>query len=240
MRAGWLVWFGLHVRTSRVVIASVRLVAACLVCTLGATSLGAGDLAQVLRGVETRYNSARTLETQFEQRWLVGGRARRVESGSLKLLKPGKMRWDYESPAGKLFLSDGKTLWYASPATGRVERTPMKDADDFRTPLAFLLGRLNFKKTFQDFELRENGTESTVVALPKSDRAPYSKVEFTVSAANEITRLLVTGLDETVMEFRFSGEKLNPSLGEGLFRYKPPAGVEVVEVKGFGEAEAER
>jgi len=150
------------------------------------------------------------------------------------------MRWDYATPAGKLFLSDGKTLWYASPATRKVERAPMKTADDFRTPLAFLLGKLNFKKTFRDFELRESGTESTVTAIPKSDRAPYSKVEFTVSASNEITRLLVTSMDETVMEFRFSGEKLNPSLGAELFRYTAPPGVEVVEVKGFGEAEAER
>ncbi len=150
------------------------------------------------------------------------------------------MRWDYTTPAGKLFLSDGKTLWFASPSTGRVERTPLKSADDFRTPLAFLLGRLNFKKTFQDFELRENGAEATVTAIPKSDRAPYSKVEFTVSSSNEITRLLVTGMDETVMEFRFSGEKLNPVLADGLFRFTPSPGVEVVDVRGFGEAEAER
>lgn len=194
----------------------------------------------MLKGVEARYNSARTLEASFEQRWLAGGRPRRAESGTLKLLKPGKMRWDYTTPAGKLFLSDGRTLWYASPATGRVERTAMKNADDFRTPLAFLLGRLNFKKTFQDFELRESGSEATVVAIPKSNRAPYSKVEFTLSPANEIKRLLVTGLDETVMEFRFSSERLNAAVDSGLFRYTPPPGVEVVEVKGFGEAEAER
>lgn len=230
----------LHVPHRRDVIESVRLVAACLFCAWSAIPCNARDLAVVLKAVEARYNSARTLQAQFEQRWMVGGRARRIESGTLKLLKPGKMRWDYSAPAGKLFLSDGKTLWYASPATGRVERTAMKNADDFRTPLAFLLGRLNFKKTFQDFELRENGSEAIIVAIPKSSRVPYSKVEFTVDPANEIRRLLVTGLDETVMEFRFSLEQLNPALNPALFRFSPPAGVEVVEVKGFGEAEAER
>jgi outer membrane lipoprotein carrier protein len=209
-------------------------------CASAATPSAARDLSEVIKGVETRYNSTRTLEARFEQRWLAGGRARRIESGTLKLLKPGKMRWDYTAPAGKLFLSDGKTLWYASPSTGRIERAPMKSADDFRTPLAFLLGKLNFKKTFQDFELRESGTDTTVTALPKDSRSPYSRVEFSVSPSNEITRLLVTGLDETVMEFRFSGEKLNAGLDAALFRFKPAPGAEVVEVRGFGETEAQR
>jgi chaperone LolA len=238
MRSRALKW--LHVTPVGGVNNSVRLVATCLLCACAASPSSARNLNEILKGVEARYNSARTLEARFEQRWLAGGRPRRAESGTLKLLKPGKMRWDYTIPAGKLFLSDGKTLWYASPATGRVERTAMKNADDFRTPLAFLLGRLSFKKTFQDLELRESGSEATIVAIPKASRAPYSKVEFTLSPANEITRLLITGLDETIMEFRFSGEKLNASIDSASFRYTPPAGVEVVEVKGFGETEAER
>lgn len=230
----------LHVPTSQSVITNVRLALTGLCCVLFAPAAFSRDLPEILSAVEKRYNSARTLESRFEQRWLAGGRPRRIESGALKLLKPGKMRWDYAAPAGKLFLADGKTLWYASPATGRVEKAPMKAADDFRTPLAFLLGRLNFKKTFQDFELRENGPEATVAAIPRDGRAPYKRVEFTVSPANEITRLLVTGLDETVMEFHFSAERLNAPLAPGLFKFTPQPGVEVIDVKGFGETEAQR
>lgn len=219
---------------------SVRLALTGLFCAILAAPATARDLSGVLSAVEKRYNSARSLESSFEQRWLAGGRPRRVESGTLKLLKPGKMRWDYAAPSGKLFLADGKTLWYASPATRRIERAPMKAADDFRTPLAFLLGRLNFNKTFRDFEFRENGPEAVIAAIPRDGRAPYKSVEFTVSPANEITRLLVTGLDETVMEFRFSTERLNPPLQAALFKFTPPPGVEIVDVRGFGDSEAER
>jgi outer membrane lipoprotein carrier protein len=73
------------------------------------------DLARLLRGVEDRYNSVRTLELAFEQTYIAPNRARRVESGSLRLRKPGRMRWEYTRPDGKLFVSDGSDYWYYSP-----------------------------------------------------------------------------------------------------------------------------
>ncbi|MBI5084963.1 MAG: outer membrane lipoprotein carrier protein LolA [Acidobacteria bacterium] len=179
---------------------------------LACLSAPARDLTGLLKAVELRYNRAATLQVQFEQHYLAQGRARRVESGDLSLRKPGRMRWQYTTPAGKLFVSDGKSVWFF-----------------FRAPLAFLLGKLDFKRDFGDFELRDSGGESTVIALPRSDKLPYTRVEFTVTPENAIRRLLVTGVDATVMEFLFTGEKLNPVLNDAIFRFTPPPGVEIVE-----------
>jgi outer membrane lipoprotein carrier protein len=189
------------------------------------------ELGEVLKGVEQRYNRAATLAMRFEQKYLQGGRAQRAETGELTLRKPGRMRWQYDQPAGKVFVSDGKYVWFYSPAENRAERGKLKAADDFRAPLAFLLGRLDFRRDFGNFEFKESGGEAQVVALPKSDRTPYTRVEFTVTADNVIRRLVVQGVDATVMEFVFTGERLNPALNDGLFRYAPPAGAEVVEVE---------
>ncbi|MBI5283007.1 MAG: outer membrane lipoprotein chaperone LolA [Candidatus Solibacter usitatus] len=196
---------------------------------LACLSAPARDLAGLLKAVELRYNRAATLEVRFEQHYLAQGRARRVESGGLSLRKPGRMRWQYTTPAGKLFLSDGKAVWFYSPSENRAEHSRLRDIDDFRAPLAFLLGKLDFKRDFGDFELRDSGGESTVIALPRSDKLPYTRVEFTVTADNIIRRLLVTGVDSTVMEFLFTGEKLNPALNDNIFRFTPPPGVEIVE-----------
>ena len=189
------------------------------------------ELGEVLKGVEARYNRAGTLAVHFEQRYLQGGRAQRAESGELSLRKPGRMRWQYEQPAGKLFVSDGKFVWFYSPAENRAERSKLKSVDDFRAPLAFLLGKLDFRRDFGQFEFKEAGGESQIVALPKNDRTPYTRVEFTVTGDNVIRRLVVQGADATVMEFVFSAERVNPALSEALFRYAPPAGAEVVEVE---------
>ena len=189
----------------------------------------ARDLEQVLKSVEQRYNRAATLEVRFEQRYLAHGRPTRVESGDLSLRKPGRMRWNYATPAGKVFVSDGKWVWFYSPAENRAERSQLKKADDFRAPLAFLLGKLDFHRDFGRFEFKESAGDATVIAYAKNDRLPYTQVEFTVSPQNVIRRLVVTGIDATVMEFQFSGERLNPPLSEALFRYTPPQGAEIVE-----------
>lgn len=206
----------------------MRLAACVVLCAL---VVQGRELSEVLKAVEKRYNGTATLESQFEQRQLVQGRARRAEAGRLVLKKPGRMRWEYSQPEGKLFVSDGKWVYFYSPSENRAEKAKLKEADDFRAPLAFLLGRLDFRKTFSDFELKEEGGETVIAALPKSDRLPYRRVEFTVTAANAIRRLVVRGVDGTDMEFLFSDEKLNIPVKDAEFKFVPPAGVVVEEAQ---------
>jgi len=196
-----------------------------------ALSAQAATLDATLKTVEQRYNSANTLECRFEQRQLNGARAVRAESGLLSLRKPGRMRWQYDVPAGKAFVSDGKLVYFYSPAENRVERGKLKSADDFRAPLAFLLGKLDFRRDFGHFDFRESPTGAVIVAHPKNDRMPYSRVEFTVSTQGQILRLLVAQSDATVMEFVFTGERLNAPVKDSLFQFIPPAGSEMVDLE---------
>jgi len=182
-------------------------------------------LALDLKVVERHYNSAQTLAVDFEQNYVASGQ-RRSESGTLTLRKPGRMRWDYSHPAGKVFVSDGKTLWYYSPLAQRAEHSKVKESADLRAPLAFLLGKLDFHRDFT--EIREEGGE--IVALPKSDRAPYREVRFTADADGVIHRVKVTGQDASQMEFVFRNERRNVPVKDALFRFIPPAGAEVVDV----------
>ena len=119
----------------------------------------------LLKGVETRYNRATTLQVLFREEYTPpgpgGGPARRSESGRLVLQKPGRMRWDYSQPKGKLFISDGKFMWLYTPAgpSGhpRAEKMKLQESDDMRAPLAFLLGKLNFEKEFRNLHARSEG-----------------------------------------------------------------------------------
>jgi outer membrane lipoprotein carrier protein len=189
----------------------------------------------LLQGVERRYNRARTLQVLFEQSYSAGPRGRRTESGELFLRKPGRMRWNYSSPPGKLFVSDGQDVYFYTPNTNRVEKMKLKETDDLRAPLAFLLGRLDFKRDFREFRVRAESEGQWITALPKSDRLPYRQVEFLVTPAFEIRQLRVAGQDNSVLEFRFAGERVNPPLSDALFKFQAPPGAEVVETDS-GEA----
>jgi outer membrane lipoprotein carrier protein len=186
------------------------------------------DVSRTLQGVEDRYNHAQTLQVAFTESYALQGR-KREEKGELFLRKPGRMRWQYAAPAGKLFVSDGKFIYYYNPDQNRAEKMKFKETDDMRAPLAFLLGQLQFQKDFREFRSQPDGENVFITALPKSDKLPYTEVTFLVSPDFVIHWLRVKGQDGSQLEFAFSGEKKNPPIAETMFRFIAPPGAEYVD-----------
>jgi outer membrane lipoprotein carrier protein len=196
------------------------------VCAYGADP----QLEALLKGVEQRYNKAKTLQVLFKEVYTPPGKPRRTESGLLMLRKPGKMRWQYSQPAGKLFISDGKWIWLFTPQDNRAEKMKFKETDDLRAPLAFLLGKLDFDKEFSNLRGHREGNGMRIEAEPKTENLPYSAVEFLVGPDHTILEVKVTGFDKSIIHFTFAEERLNPPLDNKQFTFQAPKGVELVEV----------
>lgn len=190
------------------------------------------DLTSTLRKLEDRYNNLKTMQVEFTQTisYKAQPAAKRTESGVLYLKKPGRMRWDYREPARKLFLSDGKDIYFYSPAANRVEKSKLKETEDMRAPLAFLIGRLDFQRDFREYVVRQDGPDRWITARPRSDQAPYTEVRFLLTPSIQISRLRVVGHDDSIMEFQFNHEQLNPKLDDKMFQFQAPAGVEMIDV----------
>lgn len=187
------------------------------------------DLSRVLKGIETRYNTVRTLEMDFEQTYTAPNKARRTESGRLFLRKPGRMRWEYVKPDGKLFVSDGSDYWYYSPMARRAEKMKLKEAEDMQAPMAFLIGKLDFHRDFDRFLVSPEGENVRITAQPRNlNKAPYREVMFLATPDARIAQLSVRGQDSSLMEFRFRNESRNPAQKDSLYLFTPPEGVEVV------------
>lgn len=218
----------LHVRRPKNVKTHVTRLA--LWVSLAALPLSAADvdLNALLKGIEQRYNHAKTLQVQFTEGYSIAGRARKTETGSLVLRKPGRMRWDYTAPAGKLFLSDGHNVYLYTPDTHRVEKVPLKESEDMRAPLAFLLGKLDFTKEFREFSVKTEGANYLINARAKSDKLPYDKIEMLVTPDYQIQRLVVNGQDQSILTFQFEQEKLNAQVNDAQFKFQLPAGATLV------------
>lgn len=187
---------------------------------------GADDL---IAKVEKRYNGAHTLTVSFVETYDLAGHRRPPESGTLTIKKQGKMKWDYAYPKGKLFISDGKTVFLYTSGDNRVEKVPLKSTEDMRAPLAFLLGRLELKKEFQGFQVRPGEGGTWLDASAKTERTPYSSVQMLIGSEGEIKQLSVTGRDGSVVGYSFSSEKLNIPVRDATFRFTIPAGAQVVD-----------
>jgi outer membrane lipoprotein carrier protein len=185
----------------------------------------------LLKNVESHYNPIKTLQVLFREEYTKAHEAKRIETGLLMLRKPGRMRWDYSEPKGKLFISDGKELWIYNAAQKRAENTKIRESEDMRAPLAFLLGKLNFQKEFQNIQSKPEGNATRITADPRSDNLPYSKAEFLVTDAGVIIEVRVTSFDNSVLRFTFEQEKVNPPLDNKLFQFAPPPGTEVIKAQ---------
>jgi len=189
----------------------------------------APDVAKILKAVEEHYNRTQTLQVSFAESFTMQGR-KRTEKGELSLRKPGRMRWQYSTPAGKLYVSDGKYIYSYIPSENRAEKINLKETEDMRAPLAFLLGRLNFHDDFRDFRTESDGRGNLfITAIPKSDKLPYTEVTFLVSPDSVIHYLAVKGQEGSVTEFTFENERKNPPLSDALFRFTPPPGAEYLD-----------
>src|SRR5712691_743541 len=102
----------------------------------------AKQVKELVARLEARYRSARTLQATFLERYTENGRVVRSEAGIAYFRRPGKMRWEYQSPEKNLFLVDGKSAWFYVPADHTVTRVPARQSTDWRTPLALLAGEM--------------------------------------------------------------------------------------------------
>jgi outer membrane lipoprotein carrier protein len=186
----------------------------------------ADDVARTLKGIEDRYNNAKTLEVDFTESFKERSRTI-THTGTLYLRKPQKMLWRYTSPAGRLFVLDSKFVYDYTPGDKQVEKVPFKETDDNRAPLAFLLGNLNFHQDFKDqFSTAADGT---ITALAKSDKFQYTEVSFLAGPDFAIHKLTVKLQDGSAIVYQFDGEKKNQPLEDSLFRFTAPPGVQIVE-----------
>lgn len=189
----------------------------------------------VTQAIEKRYNNLRTLKAQFEEKIYpaeAANRVRRQERGTLYLLHPRKMRWDYADPAGKLFVSDGKMFYLYDPNSNQVQKIPPKQAEDLRAPLAFLLGKLDFQKEFGRITTRPAPDAIELTAEARSDKDVFTKAVFTIAPQTyQIRRILVYGQDGLVTDFAFANEVTNAPLEARLFEFRAPPGAEIVEAE---------
>ena len=192
--------------------------------------IGAGNLAHV---VDEHYNQLKTFKAAFTEIYQGDGISR-TESGTLWLKKPGRMRWEYHVPREKLFLIDSQNAYFYVTGDPQAKKTPVKNLDDIRSPLRYLLGKTKLEKELDGLSIAPDLTpieqgDTVLRGVPKTLKDRVSEVVLEISAAHQIRRILIHGVDTTTTDFRFSQIEENVPVQDSLFRFVPPPGVQVFE-----------
>ena len=183
---------------------------------------------ELAKRVDEHYNHLQSLKANFNEKY-DGLGMHRDESGTMLLRKPGRMKWEYTSTAGKVFVLDGKYAWFYAPGDTQVQRIAASQLDDLRSPLRFLLGHTKIESELQNLTLASSPAGYTLSGLPKGQQQRIAKLSLTVTAAGTITGIKIEETDGAETSFTFTGEEPNAALPESTFRFTPPKGVPVVD-----------
>jgi outer membrane lipoprotein carrier protein len=203
--------------------------------------------------LEARYRSARTLTATFLERYSENNQVVRREAGVAYFRRPGKMRWEYESPEKNIFLVDGKTAWFYVPADHIVTRAPAKQSTDWRTPLALLAGEMKLSRVCSRVEptaavapltpgntvlycpIRGEETKLPHTSNDAVDNQPATSDESVyleiAPTTGELARVLVREKGGVEIDFQFTAWRFDPPIPDSFFRFDVPPGVAIVNAE---------
>jgi outer membrane lipoprotein carrier protein len=185
---------------------------------------------EVATSIQRKYDTIRDFSADFVHTHEGGVlKRKRVERGTLLVKKPGKMRWTYQAPDEKVFVSDGVRLIQYFPDENRalVSEVP----DDDQAAVLFLAGRGNLTRDFNVSFGQGGGDPAATWTLRLEPRKPQPEYDWLEIAAARNTLVLqsltVAEKQGSRSTFVFANFKENPGLADKTFAFSIPRGAEV-------------
>ena len=188
--------------------------------------------------LQAKYESVRDFSADFEHTYAGGVlRSVLVERGTVQIKKPGMMRWNYNWPEEKVFVSDGSSLYSYIPFDRQVIVGKLPSDDRASTPVLFLAGRGNLSTDFTAAydELETAAPDTWIIRLtPTGEDVEYSHFVLGIDRRSlSITQLRETDYQGAVSTFTFTALKENEGLPDSLFTFEIPRGTEIITENSF-------
>ena len=198
-------------------------------------ALAAPSLEEAVSALEQAQRRVTDLKAPFRQASYNKTLNQTLEArGTLYLKKPGRLRWEYQTPTPQEIVSDGVKLWIYTPELKQVNVTAAPQA--LAGPAgSFLQGLGQVREHFQARFLnpaQPTDAEGLVVLdlAPKRPQPLLSRLIVSVDPKSWLVRQAVVhdelGNSVTV---RFGDTVVNSGVPDALFVFVPPPGAAVIQ-----------
>lgn len=188
----------------------------------------ASHAADAVARVDAYLGSLKTLSADFVQ--VVQDKAGQVTdraTGTLKLSRPDRFRWDYAQPYVQTIVADGKKLWLYDPDLQQVTVRSLAQGLG-ATPAMLLSGAGKVGDAFKPGPVEVQQGLTWCRLVPSGQGSDFERVSLGFDTRNELAAMeLVDKLGQTTT-IRFAGVKRGARLDDALFRFVPPAGADVI------------
>jgi outer membrane lipoprotein carrier protein len=190
--------------------------------------------ANVLRRASTAYSKMKSMRADFVQRRenpLLNSTT--VSRGTLYQRDPDRFALKFSQPAGDLIVGDGRYFWLYYPSVDRkqVLRAPAgQGAGAVDLQSQFIGDPLTrFTHVYNGTQKLNNRVVHVLTLTPRRD-AGYKTLKVWVDGTDYLVRRFqITEPTGSLVEFQLNNLTLNPTLGDEIFRFTPPAGATIIE-----------
>jgi len=183
------------------------------------------------RALQQRYQTIKDFSADFVHTYKGGVlRTQTSERGTVKIKKPGKMRWVYTAPERKEFVSDGVKIYSHLPQDRQVMVSDVPPDSDASTPAMFLSGKGDIARDFTASIVQSPVPDAIGLKLtPKRPEAQYDYFIVATSQPGLQIRALAThdrqGGDSVIA---FMNLKENQGIPDKEFAFRIPKGADVI------------
>ena len=211
----------------------IAALAVAMLAVLGARAPEAGQQTaeQVAAALQAKYDKIRDFTADFTQQYESGVLKRKLsEKGKVQVKKPGRMRWDYNEPEKKIFVSDGTQIFLLVPADNQVTVSPVPRQDEATTAVLFLVGKGSLTRDFKISFTQQPPPGTYALRLdPKLPERDYDWLEVVVDQGTlQIKSLKAADRQGGQSTFLFSNFKENVGLSDKTFAFSIPRGADVI------------
>lgn len=147
-------------------------------------------------------------------------------TGSMRLQKPNKFRWDYNKPYVQQIVGDGEKIWLFDPELNQVTvRSFSKAASS--SPAALLAGGKDIERSFAIKDTSRKGNLEWVMAIPKVRETGFERL-FLGFKGDELMEMELHDSFGNRTAIEFSDVQRNPKLPADSFKFVPPHDADVL------------
>jgi outer membrane lipoprotein carrier protein len=199
-----------------------------------AAAPGRLPISTVVERMQKNYDQAKDFQAAFSQKYTsVSMNRTKVSTGKLTFKKPGRMRWDYDQPEPKMFLSTGQLLWMYEPEDKQAFKQDLKQSQ-LPAALSFLLGKGRLGDEFEVFDAGNvpygTAAQYRLSLKPKQPQATYKSIYFVVDPRSFlVVESVLVNAQGDVNDITFTDLKVNTKVADTLFKWTPPPGTRVID-----------
>lgn len=196
-------------------------------------SVGAEGADEIIDKVEKAFGQMSAMTASFTQTVESKGFGETIKNhGKMAMLKPLKMRWEYDEPKGRLVVIDGERFWLYDPEDNLVRFEDLKGFLGPNSPALFLAGDGILRNLFKiDLVKPSKKVKMNTVSLrlvPKKPQPGVKAMLLTVESVSfKIVELLIVDHIGNKNRMRFSDVSVTARPEASLFKFTPPVGVPV-------------